>query len=214
MPPRESVTLHDDLDDQGYLAKASLVDMYSMRLDPSPSPDYRDSMLQCAFRMLESDALLFSSPLTRRFRWFVNLHFPFVGYVHIIRDLKLRAPGNHVDRCWELLSRNYEARLGGPELDDNPLSRVLFGTILKAWTFCEVSYQRAGRVLMPVPMIIDIRARLAQDTSSDPATTSDTSEMPFGDMPPAVDFGAAPYGQGLSDPVQINFDMFDWGTLT
>lgn len=98
--------------------KARLMKYYSKYKStfrhPSPyfdSPADRDDALAITIQMLESDAQIISSHLTKQFHWFtVWIQFPFPAYVHIIQDLRKRPLNSLAERAWEKLSENYEAR--------------------------------------------------------------------------------------------------------
>lgn len=68
--------------------------------------------------MLECDAKLLASHLSRRFAWFVRLHFPMLVYVHVLRYLHGRPSGSVSRRSWRVLGESYEAHAAEPKLVD------------------------------------------------------------------------------------------------
>lgn len=151
---------------RGYLAKNRLLEHYSRypRSSVQQTDVQRDAAISHALSMLECDTNIKTSPLTKRYRWFVEFHFPFFAYIHIVQDLRLRPFGDHAERCWETMSDNYEARFVVLGRDDNPLFKVFTKLILRAWEAREVIIRQSGTPLVPPRIVSHIKQVVARTT--------------------------------------------------
>ena len=148
---------------RGYLAKNRLLEHYSKhpRSSVQQTDVQRDTALTHALSMLECDTNLKTSPLTKRYRWFGEFHFPFFAYIHIVQDLKLRPFGDHAERSWETMSDNYEARFIFRGRDDHPLFKVFTKLILRAWEAREAVIRQSGTPLEPPRIVSDLQQIMA-----------------------------------------------------
>ncbi|MCJ1390849.1 hypothetical protein MMC18_003710 [Xylographa bjoerkii] len=149
---------------RGYLAKNRLLEHYS-RFPRSSVPQtdvQRDAGFAHALSMLECDTNLATSPLTKRYRWFVHFHFPFPAYIHIVHDLRMRPVSDHAQRTWEVLSDNWETQFMFLGQTNNPFFKVFAKIILQAWRAREVAFRQPGKPLVPPRIVSDIRLKLAQ----------------------------------------------------
>ncbi|MCJ1399895.1 hypothetical protein MMC11_003098 [Xylographa trunciseda] len=151
---------------RGYLAKFRLLEHYSRF--PRSSVQQTDAQhvagISHALSMLECDTNLMTSILTKRFLWFINIHFPFPAYIHIIQNLRMRPVSDHDERTWEIMSDNYEARMMFLGLDDNPLFKLFAKIILQAWGSREEEFRQSGQPLILPRIVSDIKRKIAQTT--------------------------------------------------
>lgn len=149
-----------------YLAKNQLLEHYSRF--PKSSVQHtdlqRDAAISHALSILDCDTNLMSSPLTKRFLWFIYFHFPFPAYIHVAQDLKLRPVSNHAERAWRIMSDNFEARLTFPGQDDSPIFKVFTKMILQAWRMREEVFRQSGKPLVPPQIVSRFKQKLAQTT--------------------------------------------------
>ena len=151
-----------------FLARNGLLEHYARFPNSSvPQTDaQRDSAIGHALGMLECDTELTISPLTKGYLWFLNLHFPFLAYVHICQDLRARPASTHAERTWATMSDNYEARFTFHGVIDVPIFHVFAKIILQAWEVHEATFrQQSGTPPPPPPLLVsDIRQKVAQTT--------------------------------------------------
>lgn len=124
------------------------------------------SSVSNALRMLECDAKLLTSPLSRGYAWFVRLHFPMLAYVHVLRYLRSSPLGDASSRAWRMLSESYEAHAAEPKLAD-AIFVVCSRLVLQAWEAREAEIRRLQqdqlRSVMEMPRIVsDIRDKGVQ----------------------------------------------------
>lgn len=150
---------------RGHLAKLRLVEQYSrfsgagrlQRPQPPPPPQQQqqhldaqlDAEISHAFRMLECDTRITTSPLTRGYQWMAHYHFQFPAYLHIVHHLRRRPLSKHAARAWDLMSANFEARFAVVDTpsavsDRNPLFRLFAMTLLPAWKAREAALAGSG----------------------------------------------------------------------
>lgn len=189
---------------RGYLAKNHLLEHYSRfpRSSIQQTDVQRDAAISHALSVLDCDTKLRTSPLTKRYLWFINFHFPFVAYIHLVQDLKMRPVSDHAERIWEIMTDNYEARFMFLGQDDDPLFRVFTKVILPAWKAREVVFKQSGEPLSPPRIVSDIQQKLKQMTH-DPCDTgikapNDVIDMDsdFSSMPVDSGFYNLLYGMG------------------
>ncbi|KAF3137044.1 hypothetical protein TWF569_009324 [Orbilia oligospora] len=201
------------------IAKSHLIEHYAKYSVTEQQSDlHRSIAVSYALRMLECDTKLMSSPLIKCYRWFINFHFPFPAYIHILQNLKKRPGESHAERAWEVMSESYEARMNGAMKLYGPLL-VLFSTIvLQAWEAREKFIQEEGRSPEPLPgILVGIREKIAQMTSNSGKEVNNEQLGKLGMMniddflTPAVgnmNSGSGYDGQGGS--IDFQAEDFDW----
>jgi hypothetical protein len=119
--------------------------------------------------MLDSDTRIMTSPLTERYRWHMQLQFPFLAYTYLLQRLKKQpADDDQADRAWDAMSDNYAARGMGKEKHIHAPFFVIFcRMVLLAWEAREVAAAAAAasrdggtRALEVPPMVADIRSKM------------------------------------------------------
>lgn len=164
---------------RGQLAKDRLLE-HNARFSNSSAGKteaQRDAATSYAFRMLECDTKIMTSPLTKRFRWFNRFYFPFPAYIQIVQDVRRRPNGAFAQRAWEIMSDNYEVWWVGTtpssqSRDDSPFVKMLAGILMAAWEACERAseHQRApGEILAPPRIVVRLRQAQAQVASGSQA---------------------------------------------
>ncbi|KAF5985002.1 C6 transcription factor [Fusarium coicis] len=199
-----------------------------------------EAAVSYAIDWLECDAKLSSSPLTKGFRWFLQLYFPFPAYIRIIQYLKTQPFSSIAERGWKVMKDNYEARHGGADVDRwHPIFKPFANIVLYAWDTVKKAYDQAEREI-ETPELVDFINRKTADMSLDgnEPTGSQTQgntgmemdgvqlQMPFGFGDPGIFFnmGAQPaFGPVSSVPYlesgpsltvdmnQLNWSSMNWG---
>lgn len=151
---------------RGYLAKNRLLEHYSKypRSSVQQTDVQRDAAVSHALSMLECDTNLKISSLTTKYHWFVEFHFPFLAYLHIVQDLRLRPFSDHAEKSWEIMSDNYEARYIVPGQKDNPFFSMFTKLILQAWEAREGVIRPSSTPLVPPRIVSDIKQIMARTT--------------------------------------------------
>ncbi|KAL6703428.1 hypothetical protein ACN47E_009687 [Coniothyrium glycines] len=153
------------------------------RMTESQTGSHRDAGALAAHAMLKHDTELMSSPLTKRFRWQIYLHFPFPAYVHLAQDLKERPLGDIADLSWAAMIQNSTSRLHHykdhpMEKKNNPLYKIFADLVLQAWSARQAA---TGTEEKPPEIISQIQARVAQMQASINSGEQNTQEpMEFG----------------------------------
>ncbi|KAK6496237.1 hypothetical protein TWF481_002261 [Arthrobotrys musiformis] len=153
---------------RGAIAKNHLVEHYAKYSAAEQQTDAnRTTAITYALTMLECDTNLMSSPLIKCYRWFINFHFPFPAYIHILQSLKRRPGEPYAEKAWDVMSESYEARMNGAIKLYGPLL-VLFSTIvLQAWGAREKFMKEEGISPEPLPKIlVGIREKIANMTQT------------------------------------------------
>ncbi|KAI3570733.1 hypothetical protein IWW34DRAFT_676283 [Fusarium oxysporum f. sp. albedinis] len=161
------------------------------------SPEQHQTAVSYAMRWLECDTKLTGSPLTKGFRWFLQLYFPFPAYIRIIQDLKTRPLSSETERAWQVMNDNYEARFD-PESDVHHfVFKPFANNVLFAWDTVKAAYEQAGRQATTPKLIDSINQKLASICLE---TQNDAGEQPQGFESMAVDDMPMPMSSGISDP--------------
>ena len=182
---------------RGYLAKKGLVD-YFASASVQQIDAQRDTAISHALRMLESDTILLTSPLTKGYRWLVHFQFPFPAYVFTLQDLRKRPNAEYAQTAWQAMSDNYEARFANKdkdEPDDNPMFKMWSKMVLQTWAAYETSPIQSGGLIAPPLIVSTIKQKLEQMTSGVPNSDMEQTNDPFSicedyfRMPMPMDFG-------------------------
>ncbi|PYH96541.1 hypothetical protein BO71DRAFT_174478 [Aspergillus ellipticus CBS 707.79] len=158
---------------RGLLSKNRLLEKYS-KFSSTPQTDaQRNTVISYALTILDWDTKLMTSPLTKGYRWLIHFNFPFPAYLYIIIDLRKRPMEKHADKAWEIISNNHEFRL--KDMDSpNALSDYMRRLVLGAWEAREVACRQQGLPMDPPRIIVQMRQKMAQTTSSQPASQTQT----------------------------------------
>ncbi|KAI3006725.1 transcriptional regulator family: Fungal Specific TF [Aspergillus niger] len=152
----------------GYLARNRLLDYYA-RHSTSPATQQTDAQryaaLSYALEMLECDTKLRVSPLTSRYRWFVDFHVPALAYIHVLNHVKKRPTGRHTGKAWQAMSENYEARAMHPKPSGQSAFTVFARMVLQAWGAREIFIRQRGMPVETPWIVLDIRQKVGQTSS-------------------------------------------------
>ncbi|KAL8687300.1 MAG: hypothetical protein Q9218_006484 [Villophora microphyllina] len=140
---------------RAYMAKCRLMEHHARFSNSSAGKTeaQRDAATSYAFRMLECDTKILTSPLIKGFRWLIRFYFPFPAYVQIVQDVRRRPNSELARQAWEILSDNYEAVNTSVNKirDDSPFLRMLAKIFLQAWEACQAA---APQQEMATPRIV------------------------------------------------------------
>jgi hypothetical protein len=148
---------------RGQFAKCRLMEHYTRFPTSSVAQTdaQRNAAVSNAQRMLECDTQLITSSSTKGYRWFIDLYFPFPGYIHLVQDLRMRPTSDHAIRNWKVITENYEARIEFREQRESPLYRAFTKIILQAWRAREVLFAKSGTTLIPPRIVLEMQERAA-----------------------------------------------------
>ncbi|KAK6221126.1 hypothetical protein LQW54_001699 [Pestalotiopsis sp. IQ-011] len=219
-------------------SKSHLLEYYSKntKTEDQQSESRRNAMMFHALHMLECDTKLINSPLTRKYWWFVEFNFPFPAYMHLLQELKQHPNGEHVMRCWKVMSDNYAPRSANFRNSKSPMRVIFSRMILQAWRARETAAAAEGDLSTALPgMVAEVRRRMAtentclqqQKTEIANATMSlniNELEMPLSDplgleplQTTVPDFGTNfPWSyDGISRQgvVDVGMDQLDWTNM-
>ena len=194
---------------RAYLAKCRLLEHHSIYSDSSlrRTEAQRDAATSHAFRMLECDTKIMTSPLTKGFLWLNHFYFPFPAYIQIAQDLRRRPISKQARQAWEVMSDNYEAWLDSQFRDASPVFQIFAKIVLQAWEACEAASKQRGETLTPPRIVLSIRHTLAQIGQHARNTDIEQLNIIMGmgidefPMPMSIDFAnqSLPYNMGIQD---------------
>ena len=174
-------------------------------------PSERNDALSWALQILTYDTKIMTSPLTKGFRWFNHVYFPFFAYIHIIQDLKKR-PASEQDVSWEAMAENFNAWAaalfaGG----DSPVFKMFTNVILEGWQTCQANAEKTNEAAINTPRIVVSINEILETAKYRDATSTGSASHDF-TMPVSTgDFEAhhPMLTPGLSDPnVVMTQQMF------
>ncbi|KXL44297.1 hypothetical protein M433DRAFT_109311 [Acidomyces richmondensis BFW] len=216
---------------RAHIAKYRLLEYYAQYSGScaQQTDAQRDTAISHALRMIECDTKLIASPLIRGYTWYLNLYFPMPAYVHIVQDLRRRPLIPLAERCWKVMSENYELRISANIRPDhamndrpgNPFLRIFGKVILQGWKAREEALGRLGRSVDEPQLITSIRQRTGMTTPSAQSAHSElvgvagmdmdhlSTSIPSALAGPGQPYDVAPQGLiGLDDDVY--FDSFSY----
>ncbi|KAF1962561.1 hypothetical protein CC80DRAFT_462740 [Byssothecium circinans] len=141
------------------LAKCRVMEDYSIKPSTStPDTDESPDSAACqAIRILECDAKLMSSPLTKGYRWMSHFNFPLVAYIHITKCLKRSPLSDYAERAWQALSESFENWEASVFSKNEDLLEGVCKMILSAWSYRETALIQAGEIIVLPPIIRKLR---------------------------------------------------------
>lgn len=99
---------------RGHFARHRLLAYYAKHSEESvqqTDSQQRRASLSHALAMLECDTKLRTSPLTKRYLWYINFHVPAIAYFHIINHMKKDLnEGAMAEEAWKVMRDNWNAR--------------------------------------------------------------------------------------------------------
>ncbi|KAL6918984.1 hypothetical protein FSST1_003010 [Fusarium sambucinum] len=210
-----------------------LMNDYLTYLDTSTgyTPERQEAAVLCALNWLEYDTKLSSSPLTKNFRWFLQLHFPFPAYIRVIQHLKGQPFSDQTERAWKVMHENYSARAAPDANIPAPVFRPFTNIVLYAWETVKKAHEKAGKETT-TPEIVDfINEKIAdmslnneknKDQCQGAMDTDDISmqiPMGFGDPSTMFNMGGQNFGDMsgpyMADPASLTVDIsqMNWGSM-
>ncbi|WPH04088.1 c6 transcription factor [Acrodontium crateriforme] len=142
---------------RGFLAKLRMLDYFSTsaRTQVSPSETEHDLAVGYALSMVECDTKLYSSPLTKGYRWLIESSFPFAGYVHLIQELRQRPLVEYAKTTWKVLNDNFIAHNVLEEKDPtHPFFTLVGRGILPAWNERQAALARIAEPPEEKPRLV------------------------------------------------------------
>ncbi|KAF8847265.1 hypothetical protein BDZ45DRAFT_637229 [Acephala macrosclerotiorum] len=227
---------------RGQLARCRLWEYHSRYAGTSahPTDTQRDDAISHALRMLECDTKLQISPLTRRFYWLIEFHFPFPSYIQILQDLRRRLGGEQAQNAWEVMSDNYDTRFGFIHYEgESPFFKIFAKIVLQAWEAREQSFGQSEELIMPPRIVSSVRYRMAQieqserlsgperhDAAIDKTTSDFPMSMPMPMGPSCNDMlynvegltGVGLIGPSFTNmpgpaPIDVDMNNMNWGVM-
>lgn len=210
-------------DTRAYLAKCSLIEMYSTssRSDLSETEAQIDVGVAHALRMLECDTRVMTSDLTKAYRWMTHYYFPFPAYIHLLKDVKTRPVSRHADHAWEAMSNNFEVRFVSHFPQNGPFFNLFTRVVLHAWEPREVMPVSFGEPVVPPRIVSKLRQAVEEHRAPDPLgnipagdTTAWPMEVPghggMDDFLPSLPADSQAM-MDLIDVNQLDWTGMDWG---
>lgn len=162
---------------RAYIARSRLLESISQHSATIPQTDaQRDTAITNALRMLECDTMFRTSPLSTRFLWLIDLHFPFPAYIQLVQELKRRPCSERAEEAWEAMSVNFQARFDLFSKDsESPFFKIFTNMVLRAWEVREAALGRLGVSFVLPGIVSSMRQRLAQIAYGSVASGSQVS---------------------------------------
>jgi hypothetical protein len=127
------------------LSKYRLLQYYSQCYSGPQTKRQNDTAMLYAFRVLESDTRIMSSPLTKGYRWLLLSYFPLPAYIHIVQELIKQPTRPEAKQAWEVMSDNYEVRFTAASLLGSHIFKTFAKIILQAWEALEKAWKDSER---------------------------------------------------------------------
>ncbi|CEJ56032.1 hypothetical protein PMG11_02258 [Penicillium brasilianum] len=154
------------------VSKQRLLEYYSRSCYGSQKARESDFPMLYAFKILESDTKIMSSPLTKGFTWFLHSHFPLPAYIHVVQELIKQPTRPEAQQAWEVMSDNYEARfnasslVGSSDFVGNSVLKTFTKILLQAWDALENASKNLGTSgrdpLVPPRIVSNLKMRMAE----------------------------------------------------
>ncbi|KAG8527919.1 uncharacterized protein KY384_006835 [Bacidia gigantensis] len=154
---------------RAFLAKFRLLEHHARhsRSKVRQTETQHDAATSYALRMLECATKIMTSPLTTRFQWMNQSHFPFPAFIQIVQDLRRRPVSNQARQAWETMSEAYEAWFDPQYRPTSPFFQIFSKIVLQAWEASEAASKCLGATLLPPRIISLIRLTLEQAAARD-----------------------------------------------
>jgi hypothetical protein len=218
------------------IANRRLMSDYLLLLDSSTkyTPAHQETAVGHAITWLECDTKLATSPLTKGFRWFIQMYFPFPAYVRIVQYVKGQPSSSETKRGWKVMHENYAARCRADPLVYTPMFIPFSNIIMGAWDAVKTGYEKAGKEVKPPELVEFISEKVAEMALNNTEQTGEQSEgfagmsidnmdmpMSFGFGDPGMLFGQGTFGGGdgtsymsNNTPVSLNMSQLNWGSMS
>ncbi|CAF3556337.1 unnamed protein product [Fusarium graminearum] len=212
-----------------------LMNDYLTYLDTSTQyrSDRQEAAVSCALHWLECDTKIAGSQLTKNFRWFLQLHFPFPAYIRVIQHLKGQPFSDQTERAWKVMHDNYSVRAIPDAHIPAPAFRPFTNIVLYAWETVKKAHEEAGKQITTPDIVDFINEKVAdmsletndqnKDQCQGTMDMDDMSmQMPMGFGDPGMLFGMSEQGFGdmsgatMADPSSLTVDIsqLNWGSMS
>ncbi|KAK1704813.1 hypothetical protein BDP67DRAFT_417441 [Colletotrichum lupini] len=224
-----------------WMSRASLSKFRLMETSHSfyegPVEEKHRITLSSALRWLQCDAKLAASPLIQRFRWFLQIYYPFPAYIRITQFLKLNPLDPKGEYIWNAMSDHFEARFEQLEPGYNPVFVPFTEVIVRTWEVVAAALRNSGQPVVPPRIVAKVQEKLSEVTPALSPQSSDTGPKAEAMNMNPYDFSAPfpmdivsqslTYDQGTYSPTDnglytniivpdmrsINIDQFNWDSL-
>lgn len=174
----------------------------------------RDAYMKIAFRVLECDTKLTSSPLTTGYQWYLQFHFPFPAYLSLVAELRQRPISELSQQAWDAMYSNFDARFGALSLEKHPMMNMFSQIVSKAWEAVQQAGLDAGVAVAKPQIIVALEQKVADRDESRQAAAAAANQQNDSLMEydgvldgslnvvPTVDpveLGGMSFGQGFHD---------------
>lgn len=157
------------------LSKHRLLEYYS-RCSFEPRTERQDDTpMLYAFKVLDSDTKIMSSPLTKGYTWFLHVHLPLPAYIHIVQELIKRPIRPEAKQAWEGMSDNYEARFSDSDVVGSSVFKPFAKIILQAWEALEKAskdFEPSTQCQTTLPRIVSSLKRRMAEAALDEQNTN------------------------------------------
>ncbi|KAJ5693041.1 hypothetical protein N7462_002464 [Penicillium macrosclerotiorum] len=180
------------------LSKCCLLEYYSRQCAEPQVGTSQDTPMLYAFRILESDTKLMTSPLTKGFLWSRHFHFPLPAYIHIVQELIKQSVNAQAKQAWEVMSDNYEARFTAANFVGNSIFKTFTKIILQAWEAFEASCKDSGEIFAPPRIVLSLRERAEEMAQKE--QYADAGQQPSDLIHPDINDLLQSLPMGFSNP--------------
>lgn len=179
---------------------------------PAPlSQAEKEELFIESIKMIEYDSMIQANESLKGYLWYTNMHFPFPGYVCLIKELRHRTTGELCERGWQTMFENHELRKMTTRLR-SPMHIALNQLFVKAWDAREAAEAQMGRSIAPPRLIVVMRQLVARFGQKAKSKTPDPGVNNNGNNPSAAQntftSGPGPQVPGPAPAPGPNMQMF------
>lgn len=187
------------------LSKHRLLEYYSRCSFEPRTERSTDTPMLYAFRVLECDTKIMSSPLTKGYTWFLHSHFPLPAYIHIVQELIKTPTRPEAQQGWDVMSDNFEARFRGSNFVGKTVFKPFAKIILQAWEALEKGFEAsessAQGPLVPPRIVSNLKRRMAEITQDELTTSMEQQFNEFSNSDVTDLLMSVPMGFGNPNPL-------------
>lgn len=152
---------------------------------PSLSPAEKEHLFSLGLQVIGYDNLVYGNRALDRYRWHVEMNFPFEAFILVLTELLTRVDGEVVDRAWKQVHQVYNDH---PELLTHAKTNVLFFALgsltFRAWEKRLVvvrAQQPPSTVFVEPSCILTLRSQRTMKCSSPSMPRSHPAGLHSGD---------------------------------
>ena len=199
---------------RGSLARYRLLEHFSLMSSRNVE---QNAAVTFALQTIQCDTKLLTSPLTTRYLWYIQLHFPFPAYVHLLQDLRKRPLEGHGEQIWGALDDNYRAHTSHFGEDRHPFIKIFANLVFQAWRVYEVAYLNLNKPRMKPWIVSDVQKKLAETRVFEPKNPeASPSTSVVSGMDNGLDYGMDwqfPANPALLNYSEVDLNQIDWSTM-